>query len=207
MSNTQDEALKLAIEALEHVSSEYNISYVDALGACRLALSAPQTTEYVPLTDDEQVYLSQKQIDYVSVKMACLIKGWNRPLVSIDEMTNIIKDSLQAFKSKQKVLAKLSAPVNTVSDEPVAVMYKNGFTLKYSATWSTIEKLKDGDHNLYTKPQSADVDELVKALGEIDNWLVCAPIATAEDMAQSFSYMQKLAHEALAKFKGEKNHG
>lgn len=35
------------------------------------------------------------------------------------------------------------------------------------------------------------------ALNEINNWLVCACIASAEDMAQSFADMQQLADTAL----------
>ena len=37
------------------------------------------------------------------------------------------------------------------------------------------------------------------ALQEIHNWLVCWPIATAEDMAGSFDYMERLADAALAR--------
>lgn len=47
---------------------------------------------------------------------------------------------------------------------------------------------------------SADVTkELLEALKEIHNWLVCAPIATAEDMAESFPYMERLAEAAIAR--------
>ena len=38
----------------------------------------------------------------------------------------------------------------------------------------------------------------VEALNEINNWLVCACIATPEDMAQSFGYMQSVADKAIA---------
>ena len=44
---------------------------------------------------------------------------------------------------------------------------------------------------------AAQNEKLKAALQEIDNWLVCAPIATAEDMAQSFEHMQKVASVAL----------
>lgn len=45
---------------------------------------------------------------------------------------------------------------------------------------------------------AAPIDNGVReALEEISNWLVCYPIATADDMAQSFEYMSKLASNAL----------
>lgn len=44
--------------------------------------------------------------------------------------------------------------------------------------------------------------ELLAALQEIDNWLVCSAIATPEDMAQSFQHMQGVASAAIAKAKG-----
>lgn len=42
-------------------------------------------------------------------------------------------------------------------------------------------------------------DDLLAALREIDSWLVCACIATPEDMAQSFSHMEQVASAAIAK--------
>lgn len=44
----------------------------------------------------------------------------------------------------------------------------------------------------------ATVREMVAALDNIHSWLVCSPIATAEDMAQSFDDMEQVAHTALA---------
>lgn len=44
---------------------------------------------------------------------------------------------------------------------------------------------------------AAQNEKMKLALQEIDNWLVCAPIATPEDMAQSFEHMQKVASAAL----------
>ena len=44
--------------------------------------------------------------------------------------------------------------------------------------------------------------ELLAALKEIDSWLVCACIATPEDMAQSFPTMQQVASAAIAKAEG-----
>lgn len=41
--------------------------------------------------------------------------------------------------------------------------------------------------------------ELLVALKEIDSWLVCACIATPEDMAQSFPTMQQVASAAINK--------
>ena len=41
--------------------------------------------------------------------------------------------------------------------------------------------------------------ELLAALKEIDSWLVCACIATPEDMAQSFPTMQQVASAAINK--------
>jgi len=45
--------------------------------------------------------------------------------------------------------------------------------------------------------------ELLAALKEIDSWLVCACIATPEDMAQSFSHMEQVASAAINKAEGE----
>ena len=44
----------------------------------------------------------------------------------------------------------------------------------------------------------AERDELAKALDTIHSWLVCAAIASAEDMAQSFEAMEQIAAAALA---------
>ena len=43
----------------------------------------------------------------------------------------------------------------------------------------------------------AQRDALLEALKEIDSWLVCSCIATAEDMAQSFPHMQQVASAAI----------
>lgn len=42
-----------------------------------------------------------------------------------------------------------------------------------------------------------DKANLLEALNEINNWLVCSAIATPEDMAQSFGYMQGIAENAI----------
>ena len=44
-----------------------------------------------------------------------------------------------------------------------------------------------------------DKANLLEALNEINNWLVCSAIATPEDMAQSFGYMQGIAENAITK--------
>ena len=55
------------------------------------------------------------------------------------------------------------------------------------------------------KPMPAqDVTGLVDALEEIDSWLVCAAIATPDDMAQSFTHMEQVASTALSKYKKTK---
>lgn len=46
-------------------------------------------------------------------------------------------------------------------------------------------------------------DALVSALERIHNWLVCHPIASEEDMAQSFSTMETIARSALSAVKQE----
>jgi predicted nucleic acid-binding protein len=46
-------------------------------------------------------------------------------------------------------------------------------------------------------------DQLLEALKELDSWLVCACIATPEDMAQSFPHMQQVVSAAIAKAEGE----
>lgn len=40
--------------------------------------------------------------------------------------------------------------------------------------------------------------DMYEALEDIHNWLVCAAIATPEDMAQSFESMEELARVALS---------
>ena len=45
----------------------------------------------------------------------------------------------------------------------------------------------------------AAAPELLAALNEVNNWLVCAAIASPEDMAQSFPHMQAVADAAIAK--------
>ena len=45
--------------------------------------------------------------------------------------------------------------------------------------------------------------ELLDVLNEINNWLVCGCIATPEDMAQSFPYMQNLVETAITKLTAE----
>ena len=41
-------------------------------------------------------------------------------------------------------------------------------------------------------------EKMRETLNELNNWLVCAPIATAEDMAQSFAHMQQQCELALS---------
>jgi hypothetical protein len=52
-----------------------------------------------------------------------------------------------------------------------------------------------------TTPPSLDIeaqrDALLEALKEINSWLVCACIATPEDMAQSFPHMEQVAYAAI----------
>lgn len=56
-----------------------------------------------------------------------------------------------------------------------------------------------------TPPQMVDEAEAVKALKEISNWLVCWPLTTAEDMAQNFEYMSKVAADAIASDQSQKS--
>jgi hypothetical protein len=44
---------------------------------------------------------------------------------------------------------------------------------------------------------------MLEALKELDSWLVCACIATPEDMAQSFPHMQQVVSAAIFKATGE----
>ena len=44
--------------------------------------------------------------------------------------------------------------------------------------------------------------EMAALLRELNNWLVCAPIATADDMAQSFGPFQQQIEALLAKATG-----
>lgn len=46
--------------------------------------------------------------------------------------------------------------------------------------------------------EQAHIEVLREALEEIANWLVCAPIASAIDMAQSFPHMYSVAEKSLA---------
>ena len=41
-------------------------------------------------------------------------------------------------------------------------------------------------------------EKMRETLNELNSWLVCAPIATAEDMAQSFAHMQQQCELALS---------
>jgi hypothetical protein len=70
---------------------------------------------------------------------------------------------------------------------------RNGSTL--------MSKVKTDLHTVpvYTAPPSVEV--LLEALRELNNWLVCWPIATAEDMAQSFEHMNHVATDALSAYK------
>jgi hypothetical protein len=54
-------------------------------------------------------------------------------------------------------------------------------------------------HNAESKAEApAPAGEPVRAaLEKIHNWLVCAPLCSAEDMAQSFEEMERAASEAL----------
>lgn len=69
--------------------------------------------------------------------------------------------------------------------------------------------IEDAHNADYVSGSTADrrliaaAPELLEALNEINNWLVCGCIATPEDMAQSFSYMQELAESAIAKATGQ----
>jgi hypothetical protein len=47
------------------------------------------------------------------------------------------------------------------------------------------------------------IELMLKALKELDSWLVCAPIATPHDMAQSFEHMQQVTSEAIASGEAE----
>lgn len=69
--------------------------------------------------------------------------------------------------------------------------------LEVSAQW-----LHDFAHAVSTKTiaklaYKQDAGQLLAALTEINNWLVCACIATDADMAQSFPAMQRIAQEAI----------
>lgn len=53
------------------------------------------------------------------------------------------------------------------------------------------------EHILSAKRAAAE--DMYEALNTIDNWLVCAAIASPEDMAQSFASMHDAAANALTK--------
>lgn len=42
-----------------------------------------------------------------------------------------------------------------------------------------------------------EADRTQAVLNEVNNWLVCHPITSPDDMAQSFEYMQSLVEKAL----------
>jgi hypothetical protein len=50
------------------------------------------------------------------------------------------------------------------------------------------------------QPMTERERRLEKALTQIDNWLVCWPITTADDMAQSFEAMHQVATSALSAY-------
>ena len=51
-------------------------------------------------------------------------------------------------------------------------------------------------------PAAAGVDELVKVLEENHSWIVCFPIATPQDLAESCPGMEELIRAAIAKATG-----
>jgi hypothetical protein len=56
----------------------------------------------------------------------------------------------------------------------------------------------DASASLGTHPADSDAR---KALDELESWLVCAGITTADDMAKSFPHMLALVQSTLAKYK------
>ena len=60
-------------------------------------------------------------------------------------------------------------------------------------------------HQIELTTLQSKADALVDALEEVSNWLVCSPIATAEDMAQSFPYMYSVCDTAITTYKGARN--
>lgn len=64
-------------------------------------------------------------------------------------------------------------------------------------------KLSVRGYEIQIADLNAQRDELLEALKEIDRWLVCACIATPEDMAQSFPHMEQVARAAIKKAEGE----
>ena len=48
----------------------------------------------------------------------------------------------------------------------------------------------------------AAAPDLLEALDELESWLVCACIASPEDMAQSFPHMLQVVQAAIAKAEG-----
>jgi hypothetical protein len=62
---------------------------------------------------------------------------------------------------------------------------------------------EDDKESLANARLIAAAPELLEALKELDSWLVCACIATPEDMAQSFPHMQQVVSAAIARAEGE----
>lgn len=60
------------------------------------------------------------------------------------------------------------------------------------------ETVKEELTGLLTAPDPRDalIEKMGEAVNKIDAWLVCAAIATPEDMAKSFAEMQKLSGDA-----------
>lgn len=86
----------------------------------------------------------------------------------------------------------------------------------YAKSVDDVERLlsrlseKAEDYELEVLPMKRRISELTEqvkvakeAFNTIANWLVCAPITTAEDMAQAFPAMLAVCEEALAKLSEE----
>ncbi len=99
----------------------------------------------------------------------------------------------------------IKGPFYTESQLQQLIDQINAKDTELAAARAEIERLKALDTVSLAVTQMKAIaarDLVIKqkdaALSDINNWLVCSCIATAEDMAQSFPYMQELCDKALA---------
>jgi hypothetical protein len=174
-------------------------SIINAIGIAKTALTEPtKPSEYVPLTDDEELeYLCETLVDNAM--------NAKTPI----EMKGIIETALYHGHMAKELnsISKLSEPVNTVSDESIWVerlctVYEIESKLHGFSCDTSLDMVRK-ELPLYKKPQAANVDELVKAINEYISIMDKRRIHYGILSLETESIYEK-SKQALAKFKGEK---
>ena len=65
------------------------------------------------------------------------------------------------------------------------------------------ERLADIERAIKEREARKHYEEMLLLLNDINNWLVCWPIATPEDMGQSFQHFQEEIDALLEKIAGD----